>query len=304
MSDAIVLRAGTVEAIVLPQVGGALGEFNVLRPERKFPLLRPYAPGPDSPPGASPHPNELACYPLIPWSNRISHGAFEFNGTTHRVACTDPKERYPLHGDGWKRPWRVVERSDEAVTLAVMGDIAPFTYYGSLEYRLIGSALEVRLSVRNAGPAPLPFGLGLHPWFVRTPDVRITAAASGILTVADDLLPIALDPVPADADFNQPRGLPERLIDNSFTGWNGRARIDWLDAGMALEIGTSPALRFYQVYAPPGRPYFCFEPISHPADAFNFPAPDARPGLVVLAPGDSYAIAVTFGVVSSGMRSV
>jgi aldose 1-epimerase len=296
MSLAIVLRAGAVEAVVLPEVGGALGEFNYVRPEGKFPLLRPYAPSADSPSGEPPHPNELACYPLIPWSNRIGHGAFEFNGTTHRVAGTDPKERYPLHGDGWKRPWRVVERSEQAVTLAVMGDIEPFAYCGSLEYRLVGSALEVRLSVRNAGPVPLPFGLGLHPWFVRTPDVRITATASGILTVGKDLLPIALDPVPEAVDFNRPRGLPNRLIDNSFTGWNGRARIDWLEAGMALEIGTNPALHFYQVYAPPGRPYFCFEPISHPADAFNFPAPDVRPGLVVLAPEETYAIAVTFGV--------
>ena len=297
MSAAIALRSGAIEAVVLPEQGGALGEFSYLRPGGKFPLLRPFTPNPDSPAGTPPHPNELACYPLIPWSNRIGHGTFEFDGTTYRVACTDPKERYPLHGDGWKRPWRVVERSDHAATLEVIGDISPFAYHGTLAYQLVGSALEVQLSVRNTGPVPLPFGLGLHPWFVRTPDVRIHAAASGILTVAEDLLPVALDPVPTDLDFSQPRGLPDRLVDNSFTGWNGRARIVWLGADVAIEISTNPALRFYQVYAPPGRAYFCFEPISHPADAFNFPAPDIRPGLVVLAPGETYAIGVRFGVV-------
>ncbi len=299
MSAVIALRSGAVEAVVLPEQGGALGEFNYLRSGGKFPLLRPFTPKADSPAGTPPHPNELACYPLIPWSNRIGHGRFEFDGTTYRVAQTDPKERYPLHGDGWKRPWRVTERSDDAVTLDVTGDISPFAYQGTLSYQLVGSALEVQLSVCNTGPAPLPFGLGLHPWFVRTPDVRIHAEASGILTVAQDLLPIALDPVPMSLDFTQPRGLPVRLVDNSFTGWNGRASIAWPEAGMAIEISTNPALRFYQVYAPPGREYFCFEPISHPADAFNFPAPDVRPGLVVLAPGETYGIRVTFGVVAS-----
>ena len=152
--------------------------------------------------------------------------------------------------------------------------------------------------MRNTGPVALPFGLGLHPWFVRTPDVTVLAAASGMWEVADDLLPIAHVSPPSDVDFARPRGLPERLVDHSFTGWSGHARIAWTDARVALEIRTNPALGFFQIYAPPEKPYFCFEPISHPANAFNVPPPHARAGLRALAPGEGFSIAARFGVVT------
>jgi aldose 1-epimerase len=156
----------------------------------------------------------------------------------------------------------------------------------------------VRLAVQNAGPDPLPFGLGLHPWFVRTPGVRLRAAARGIWQVSHDLLPIAHEPVPPDLDFAQGRPLPDRSVDNSLTGWDGSAEIAWDDAGVRLAVSTTPALEYFQLYAPAGRDYFCFEPISHPANAFNLPMPHTGAGLTVLESGQTTAIGVTFRVVS------
>jgi aldose 1-epimerase len=293
----VTLRAGALEAVVLPEIGGAIAEFAWRRSGEKLPLFRPLAPRSAAGDATPPDPNELACYPLIPWSNRIGHGAFPFGGKTYRVAPTRAHERYPIHGDGWLRKWRVVHRSDHALSLDLASEVAPFVYRGMLEYALRETTLDVRLSVQNLGAEALPFGLGLHPWFVRTPQVRLRAEARGIWQVADDLLPVAHAPVPADLDFAQPRPLPARLVDNSFTGWSGSAEITWEDIGVQLSISTTPPLEYFQLYAPPGRDYFCFEPISHPANAFNLPAPHTGAGLTVLAPGQSTAIAVSFSAV-------
>ena len=57
--------------------------------------------------GISDDPNFLGCYPLVPWSNRISGGGIEAGGRFWPLRPNWPGEPYPIHGDGWRRPWRV-----------------------------------------------------------------------------------------------------------------------------------------------------------------------------------------------------
>jgi aldose 1-epimerase len=293
VSAALRLRAGDLEVCVLPGAGGGLAEFNLHRADQKVALFRalPHAAVDDD---ARPRPDLLACYPLIPWCNRIGHGAFAFDGRRYCVAPTYPTERYPIHGNGWLSKWSVMRCNAHAVKLELTSAIGPFVYTGALEYRLGSDALHVRLYVCNRGDETLPFGLGLHPWFVRTPGVRLRTAARGIWLTGDDLLPIAHAPVPADLDFAQPEPLPARLVDNSFSGWDGTAEIAWEDTGVQLRIETQPRLAYFQLFAPVGRSVFCFEPVTHPADAFNLPAPHAGCGLHVLAPGQAASIEVRF----------
>ncbi len=140
----------------------------------------------------------------------------------------------------------------------------------------------------------MPFGLGLHPWFDRTPGVRLQAPAQGMWLAGPDVLPVAHGAPPADANFVQPASLPQRLVDNCFDGWSGVARIHWQDRGIGLQIESSPRLSYYVLYCPPLKPVFCFEPVTHPIDAFNLPEPFVRAGLAVLARGERVTMRVTF----------
>jgi aldose 1-epimerase len=140
----------------------------------------------------------------------------------------------------------------------------------------------------------MPFGLGLHPWFERTPGVRLQAPAAGMWTAGADVLPVAHGAPPSDATFQQLTALPQRLVDNCFSGWSGVAQIRWEDRGVGLQIESSPRLPYYVLFCPPLKPVFCFEPVTHPIDAFNLPEPFAGAGLAVLAPGARLAIQVTF----------
>ena len=56
----------------------------------------------------------------------------------------------------------------------------PFRYAARATYALDGGALTMRLWLRNLGPEPLPFGLGFHPWLVRTPQTLLLAKAQRV----------------------------------------------------------------------------------------------------------------------------
>jgi aldose 1-epimerase len=289
---ALHLREGSLEAVVLPETGGGLAAFNWIGAGGPLPLMRPLPAG-----GTAPDPNQLACYPLVPWSNRIGHGRFTFEGNTFQLAPNYLPEPCPIHGDGWLSGWSVLERAPGAVLLGLdKSASSPFTYVAGLSYALQADTLSVELWAENRGAARMPFGLGLHPWFDRTPGVRLQASATGMWVAGPDVLPVAHDAPPQDARFQQLAPLPQRLVDNCFTGWNGVAQIRWDDRGVGLQIESSPPLPYYVLFCPPLKPVFCFEPVTHPIDAFNLPEPFARAGLAVLAPGQRLSIRVTFRV--------
>jgi hypothetical protein len=66
-------------------------------------------------------------------------------------------------------------------------------------------------------------------------------------------------------------------------GWDGRARIEWPGRKLAVEITASENLGTYVLYSPAGeRDFVCFEPVSHPVDAFNLPGGPEAHGLRML----------------------
>ncbi|MEZ5706318.1 MAG: hypothetical protein R3E56_14215 [Burkholderiaceae bacterium] len=86
------------------------------------------------------------------------------------------------------------------------------------------------------------------------------------------------------------------LIDNGFTGWGGRARIEWPERGLQLAVdmpdfdADGGAERHYcLIYRPEQGSAFCFEPITHPIDAFHLPG---QPGLRVLGEGEEMRLRV------------
>jgi aldose 1-epimerase len=287
---AVRLRNASLEAVVVPEAGGGLAAFDWIALGGAVPLMRALPAG-----TSNPEPNLLACYPLVPWSNRIGHARFEFGGKTWQVAPNYPKEPYPIHGEGWLNRWSTLRRSEEMLVLGLdRREGSPFAYTAQLAYTLDRAALVMELSVVNRGAEPMLYGLGLHPWFERTPQVTLHAPARGMWLGGPDLLPIAHALPPADADFSSPRPLPRRLLDNCFTGWNGTAVIEWKERHVELHIETTPRLTYYVCYCPVGKDLFCFEPVTHPIDAFNLPEPFTRAGLKALAPDEHMSICVTF----------
>ncbi|MEL7153924.1 MAG: aldose 1-epimerase [Pseudomonadota bacterium] len=267
---------------IAPDLGASLLSYS-LRDGRQ--ILRPTPDSTDA--------FQTACYLLIPWCNRIDDGITLPDGTRQRIAQTHPDHPLAIHGSGALSEWNVEAKTQESVTLSCVCDWPkPFHYRAEVQYALHGDILSVVLTVTHLGDAPLPYGIGLHPWFVRTDKTRLLAKADTWQQTDARQLPVGDATVSAanGNDFNTLQQPPNGLIDTAFSGWNGTARLQ-IDDDLSVTITTEPSLQHYQVYSTGADADFvCFEPVCHPINAHNTPG---HPGLAVLDHGETLTIAVT-----------
>lgn len=272
------LRNAHLLAEVAPQVGGGLARLDWLGGNAApTPLLRPW---PAQAPG-TPLPSQLACFPMLPWANRMAPDGFVHGGVRYAPAPNRAGEPCPIHGDAWLQPWQCATHDAASVVLTLARRAAhPFSYEAQLRYTLDGAALVIELAVTNTGPVALPFGIGLHPWMPDPQGARLHAGANRVWLAEAGALPAERAVIPPHWRFDTPAALPRDGVDHVFDGWSGTARIDWPARGVALEIETD--MDHFILYVPQGRDVFCFEPVDHPVNAHNLPG---HPGLSILAPG-------------------
>lgn len=238
---------------------------------------------------------ETACFPLVPYANRIAGGRFSFGGRTAALARNMGGQAHPLHGDGWRGAWRAEAKGADVVTLAFEPGATdwPWRYRARQTFRLSPDGLTMALEVINLDDAPGPFGVGFHPYFPHSATARLTARTTGLWRASAELLPTEHVAAAPWAIGAMVRG--EQLIDHCHTGWTGPARIE-LGAGRpSLELTASPELGWLHVFAPPDEGFFCVEPVSHAPNALNMPDP-ATNGVRVLAPGGSLGAWMRFDI--------
>ncbi len=243
-------------------------------------------------------PFALASNLLLPWSNRISGGGFRFADRFHPLAANLHGEPYPIHGNGFSSAWTVEAMSRASTELSLTSNgPGPFRYAARASYELRDGALTMRLTIASRGAEPLPFGLGFHPWIIRTPDTLLKAKADWVVLETSDHLPSDKAPVSTRPQWNFEvrRALPRGWINNAFLGWDGRAEIVWPDRKLALAVEADPPLKVYILYSPSAEAdFFCFEPVTHAVDAHNASGGPVANGLSILAPGASLSTACRF----------
>lgn len=276
----IELRCGATELVLAPEVGGGIAAWRFAGQD----VMRP------APSGAR-DPLDLASFPLVPWSNRIRDGRFVFAGREVRVPPTHGDRRNTIHGQGWLRPWAVVEQSRTGVLLAYdhAPDAWPWAYRAEQRFELREDGFRVRLSVENRAGEAMPAGLGLHPYYPNTPGMRLQARLDGWWETDAAIMPVryhAVDP----ADDWSAWLHAARTTDNVFAGWDGRAVLTWPERGLAVEMTTKDA-GYMVVYAPADGSIAVAEPVTHPTDALN---EAGLPGIRVLRTGERQVLDVDF----------
>lgn len=285
------------------QTGGCILSFRAVGQD----IFRPYDP-------AKPlEPLNAASFPLTPYSNRIIGGRLNFGGEIFDVGPRAPYDLHQLHGDGWLLPWQVAAQAQDSVTLRLETHSAPHTpyiYEAAQTYRLDRRGLEISMSVTNRGARALPFGLGHHPYFPRHAQTTLTARLPYVWH-SDKIVPAAVAPTPPAWDFSDglslgddtfgppSQGMDGRdLLDHCFTGWDGKARIDWPGRKLGVEITADPVFGSFVIYIPAAAPFFCAEPVTNINDAFNLQSrgvPDT--GTVILQPGETLRGRMRFDVI-------
>lgn len=277
---------------LVPTLGGGVAAWRLDRAQDTLDLWRPWD-------GHNPDLYSLASFAMLPWSNRISGGGFEHAGQFHPMVPNRAGEPYPIHGDGWLQPWALTQPDQDTLVMTLEShrfDGNPYDYHATQTFRLLDGGLDQTVSVTHLGDSPLPYGLGLHPWFLRSPQTRLQAAVQGVWLSGADPLPTAhTQNFPASWDLSKGLDVNGTLVDNAFTGWSGQARIDWPEHQLRLEMRV-PDIHdrglddgYCLLYRPPLGPTFCFEPVTHPIDAFHVPG---QPGLRMLHTGERLALQV------------
>lgn len=273
------LRAGDLELVVDARRGGSIMAFR----QGRFDLMRPWD-------GASDDPRSYASFPLVPFSGRVDHGRFRVGGRDYTLAANFLPEPHAIHGDGWTSPWSMVSASATSAEMELLHDQPgdAFRYRADQLFWLYPDRLEIAMSITNRGPEPMPFGLGHHPYFGDRDQALLSAAVEGVWMPDDLNVPTSLDPVPPLWGFRERRPVDELVLDHVFQGWNGKALVEWPEAGHALEITADELYRHLVVYTPPGQPFFCVEPVSMIGDGFNKLEDGVQgTGVRILAPGES-----------------
>ena len=286
------LEDGLTRLTLAPQVGGSIINWSVIATGQ--PLLRPSSAEDLSANSA----NALACYPLVPWSNRIGSGGFD--GPSHWFALepNNPPGPLPIHGSAWQQAWDVIEHSPHHACLQ-LDSSTPFAYRAQLRYTLSDSQLSIELSVTHQDEHPAWHGLGLHPYLPRTANTRLQAKTAQVWLCDAQGLPTELAPLPPEWDFNTSNALPHTRLDNCFTEWDGSALISQPDLGYTLKFQATDS-SYCLVYCPPGEDFFCFEPVSHPVNAHHLPG---HPGLQLLQKGMVMSISCKLQVLSGKLET-
>ncbi len=289
--ETISLADGELTLELLPRVGAAVATLRYQGRE----VLRP------APPGTT-DPFETAAFVLVPFANRIEHGRFRVGEREVAIERNAPGQAHPLHGHGWRRPWRVdsLDRGRAALSFEHAPDSWPWRYAAAQTLTLRADSLEVAVSVENRDSTPMPAGLGWHPYFHKGPGATLKAHLEGVWLTDGEMLPVRLA---HGSRFGQwSRGdevaRPE-LLDHCHTGWPGVAEILLPQERLGLALTASRALRWLHLYSPPGKDFFCVEPVSQMPNAVNRSAPPAVTGQKLLAPGERLDARVTLSVVKS-----
>ncbi len=273
------LHAGALRLALRPDLGGCIAGFW----HRDTPILRSTEPDALSASRAS------ACYPLLPYSNRLGYRKFRWKGHEHTTQPNFDANPHSLHGVGWQRPWEIVSSSVLEVVLRLrhQGDADwPFGFEATQYFTLTPQSMHVEMVFTNSAEIAQPVGLGWHPYFVKRARSRLHIELAERWDSDATQLPVRKVAQPGiDSDVSH------LAFDNCFEGWRGPARIR--DEKLSLQLSSS--LSRLVVFTPQDRDYFCVEPVSHVSNAIHMADPSAH-GLRTVAPGESFEASMTLEV--------
>ena len=287
MRAGVTLRRGDWRLAVRADLGGALTALS----HGTEPVLRASAPDVSAP-------LDTACFPLVPYANRIAHGRFRYGGRPWQLPPNFGAHPHALHGVGWLSAWRVLERDAAAIVLEHRhdgGPAWPWGYRATQRIAIDDGGVDLSLEVESRAGEAMPIGLGFHPAFPVAANTILQADVGRVWLADADCLPTRRARAEHFADWRSgARVRRADLVDNCYERWGRRAALT--TAARTTVLRAASGLDWLHIYIPPGRDYCCLEPVSHMPDAVNRPSAGAPTGLDELAPGDTRAVAIRIEV--------
>ena len=286
--DIVELHNGNLELGISPSVGGSIARFDwVAGDKSRTPLMR----GCHS---ESINVLEAACFPLVPFVNRIRGSRFSFRGREVALKPNMAGDASVLHGQGWLGAWQCLYSDGQQAELVFEHPAGewPWTYEARQFFALDVRGLTVRLSCLNTSPEPMPCGLGQHPYFPCDAETVLDTVVACAWEVDEQVLPTEKVPATGRFDLRQ-RRICGQGLDHGFSGWNGIAAI----SGEPQLVLSSPDAHFFQLYSPKDGGLFVAEPVSHANAALNAPEAEwPELGMRALEPGEEMSLVMRIDI--------
>jgi aldose 1-epimerase len=257
---------------------------------------------------------------LAPWANRLDHEGFYANGKHYKLNSSLQNYRHdsfkqPIHGlTAYTPRWKVVEVKDGGESASVTSRLEfwrypdwlaqfPFAHTIDMTYRLQGGVLEVQTTIENYSTEPMPLSVGYHPYFqvhdAPRDEWKVQLPAREQVVLSKELVPTGeTRPNP----YSNPHALAGSQLDDVFSGLirgeSGRAEFSVQGAKQKIAVLYGPKYPVAVVYAPPGRNFICFEPMSGPTNAFNLHHVGKYKELQTVPPGGKWS--ESFWIQASG----
>jgi aldose 1-epimerase len=286
---------------VAPSIGNMAYEFRVAGEQI---LWFPYA-----------SPAELKAKPVLcgvpflaPWANRLDGDAYWANGKHYLLNAKlnnirRDSHQSPIHGLlNFSPYWEVADSGADDVSAWTTSRLEfsrrpdlmaqfPFAHTLTMTHRLSNGQLEVETVIENHCAESLPVAVGYHPYLslpvVPRDEWAVHVAARDHLVLNDMVIPTGeRHPV----EFSDPYPLKGAQLDDVFGNLlrdpDGFARFHVEGAGRRVTVTYGPKYTIAIVYAPPGRDFICFEPMSAVTNAFNLARAGIYDELQSVKPGE------------------
>ena len=238
---------------------------------------------------------------LHPWANRLGgmrYGQVELDPERSPIKLEE--HGLPIHGLLAASPhWQVTEASADRLSAVFSFDrpelmlAFPYPHDLLVEVTLAPGALTVHTTVRPTGVIAVPLAFGYHP-YLTLPGIprgqwRVEIPAADRAVLNDSGIPTGeADPV----DF-EPGPLGSQTFDDLFPDIAPGARFALEGGGRKVEVVFEEGYPVAQVFAPEGKDFICFEPMTAPTNALI-----SGDGLRQVSPGAEFSARFSIAVSS------
>lgn len=217
---------------------------------------------------------------LFPICGNLPDNTYLHNGKSYQLK---------QHGFARNLPWNVVEQSTQeaaALRLTLTSNDEtraqyPFDFKLTFTYRLQGNQLAIAQQVTNQSSEPMPFALGLHPYFLVTdkPQLQFDIPANRYQDHIDHSI----------QDFSGQFDFEGDEIDVIFRqGSRPWASVTDPSRHRGIRLDVQAPYQDWVFWTVKGKDYYCLEPWSAPRNALN-----TGDGITHLSPGDTLNTCVT-----------
>lgn len=270
MSEVIILKNDDLEVGIAPNCGASIVYMQSIR-GTPFEFLRHGSASSLEKRDA----NSMGMFPMLPFTHRIKGGSFIYWGILRKVPLNFSKSSDPIHGDGWKAIWSMLEKTPSSVVLTFSHSKEkkgyPFSYTAKIQYSLETSSLKTEISIKNDSSLPMPVGMGIHPFFNKTPDMMLRFNNKNVWSHLSDPIDKPY-PTPESWSFKELKKIKNMEFDTCFGGFDGEAQIVWPKVKKSIIMTTDEKFRHTVLFSPPRKGFICLEPTTMANNGFNLAA--------------------------------